>query len=498
MRRERARESAAGITGYATDAAAPAWPRRRSPVSSSWPTSWRARRAIVPVPERGDRPASRSHRTARGLGRRPTPLGRSTSTTRLGPRARRRGRPRGALGRGRVRRRRGDGPLPRASGGPRTAPPCSRPGSTTPPCSGGGSPIPPIRTRRPPRSRTRPPARPTPTSPRGSSASTAPATEVALGSRRPPLPRRGGVGRARPAARAAPPRSAAHRGARRRRRAQVRPRRSGPTATTPGSSEPRARRPASRTAAWSCARTATGAGGSSWAALRSPRTTSTSGRSPTSAHDQVVFTANPIDDATGTSVWRWTDAGLEQLTADDGVHTAVVGGDTIVVRRVVPRRPRARRCPSSADRRSTATVATPARHAERHDPPRRRAPAGHRPAAAARCRTRRAPPGAPRPLRRTARAAGGAGALGLPHLAVVRRSGLRRRGDRRPGHARTGISLGAGHPRRPRRPGPRGPDRRPARPGRRGPAARPVARGHPRAGASVATSPPSPSCAVPT
>ena len=50
--------------------------------------------------------------------------------------------------------------------------------------------------------------------------------------------------------------------------------------------------------------------------------------------DRVVFTANPIDDATGTSVWSWTDQGLEQLTADDGVHTAVVGGDTIVVRRV--------------------------------------------------------------------------------------------------------------------------------------------------------------------
>jgi dipeptidyl-peptidase-4 len=48
---------------------------------------------------------------------------------------------------------------------------------------------------------------------------------------------------------------------------------------------------------------------------------------------RVVFTANPIDDATGTSVWRWSDSGVEQLTADDGVHTAVVGGDTVVVRR---------------------------------------------------------------------------------------------------------------------------------------------------------------------
>ncbi|MET0901883.1 MAG: prolyl oligopeptidase family serine peptidase [Acidimicrobiales bacterium] len=50
--------------------------------------------------------------------------------------------------------------------------------------------------------------------------------------------------------------------------------------------------------------------------------------------DRVVFTANPVDDATGTSVWRWSDAGLEQVTADDGVHSASVGGDTVVVRRV--------------------------------------------------------------------------------------------------------------------------------------------------------------------
>ena len=50
--------------------------------------------------------------------------------------------------------------------------------------------------------------------------------------------------------------------------------------------------------------------------------------------ERVVFTANPVDDATGTSVWRWSDNGVELLTADDGVHSAVVGGDTVVVRRV--------------------------------------------------------------------------------------------------------------------------------------------------------------------
>ncbi|MEQ1787694.1 MAG: prolyl oligopeptidase family serine peptidase [Acidimicrobiales bacterium] len=51
------------------------------------------------------------------------------------------------------------------------------------------------------------------------------------------------------------------------------------------------------------------------------------------ADSSVVFTANAIHDATATAVWRWTDAGVERLTADDGVHTAVVGGDTVVVRR---------------------------------------------------------------------------------------------------------------------------------------------------------------------
>ena len=43
-----------------------------------------------------------------------------------------------------------------------------------------------------------------------------------------------------------------------------------------------------------------------------------------------------------------------------------------------------------------------------------------------------------------------------------------------------GARVGARHPRRPRRPGARGPGRRPARAGRRGPAARPLPRRHPR------------------
>ncbi len=47
----------------------------------------------------------------------------------------------------------------------------------------------------------------------------------------------------------------------------------------------------------------------------------------------VLFTANPIDDATGIDVWRWSSDGLERLTSGEGVHGAVAGGDTIVVRR---------------------------------------------------------------------------------------------------------------------------------------------------------------------
>ena len=126
---------------------------------------------------------------------------------------------------------------------------------------------------------------------------------------------------------------------------------------------------------------------------------------------------------------------LEQLTADDGVHTAVVGGDTIVVRRVVARQPRARRSRWSAVRRSPATVATPLVTPNvtiRHVGERRLATAlllPHDVADDARLPVLR------RPLRRAARPAGGAGAIRLPHLAVVRRPGLRGGRDRRSRHA---------------------------------------------------------------
>jgi dipeptidyl-peptidase-4 len=48
--------------------------------------------------------------------------------------------------------------------------------------------------------------------------------------------------------------------------------------------------------------------------------------------DDVLFTANPSDDATGTLVWRWSGAGVEPLTSGEGVHTATAGGHSLAVR----------------------------------------------------------------------------------------------------------------------------------------------------------------------
>jgi dipeptidyl-peptidase 4 len=52
--------------------------------------------------------------------------------------------------------------------------------------------------------------------------------------------------------------------------------------------------------------------------------------------DEVYFTANPIDDATVAHVWRWrTDGTLVALTDEPGVHTASIGGPTVVLRSAV-------------------------------------------------------------------------------------------------------------------------------------------------------------------
>ncbi len=60
-------------------------------------------------------------------------------------------------------------------------------------------------------------------------------------------------------------------------------------------------------------------------------------RAVVAAHDdEVHFLANPLDDATVQHVWRWrTDGTLAALTDEPGIHSAIVGGRTVVVRSAV-------------------------------------------------------------------------------------------------------------------------------------------------------------------
>ncbi len=50
------------------------------------------------------------------------------------------------------------------------------------------------------------------------------------------------------------------------------------------------------------------------------------------AGNAVIIQANHPDDATVLDVWRWSDDELVRVTDGAGVHTAVVGGDTTVLR----------------------------------------------------------------------------------------------------------------------------------------------------------------------
>jgi dipeptidyl-peptidase-4 len=58
---------------------------------------------------------------------------------------------------------------------------------------------------------------------------------------------------------------------------------------------------------------------------------------------EVWFTANPLDDATVAHVWRWRgDGALDAITDEPGVHSASVGGSTVVVRSATLDEPLAR------------------------------------------------------------------------------------------------------------------------------------------------------------
>ncbi len=56
--------------------------------------------------------------------------------------------------------------------------------------------------------------------------------------------------------------------------------------------------------------------------------------------DEVWFVGNPLDDATVQHVWKWTGDGvLTAITTEAGVHTAAVGGRTVVLRSATLDRP---------------------------------------------------------------------------------------------------------------------------------------------------------------
>ena len=273
------------------------------------------------------RPSARPDRSAGGLGRRPRPLG---------GRARRPRPPRGRWPTTPIPRCAGASPSsspPRrwtataGTGGRRTARPSWWRAWTTRRWTAGGSPTPPTRTQ-------------APTEVAYPAAGTADADVSAwilrldgsrargrLGPRRVALPLRRRVGRPRAAGRAAPARPVGHRGARRRPGHRRHRACCSPTATrawverAPGHARAARRRPARdvlRRRRQPAPRR-----------RRHPRdhaSASTCGRSSHVGDDEVLFTANPVDDATGNLVWRWSAGGIEPLTTGSGVHTAVAGG----------------------------------------------------------------------------------------------------------------------------------------------------------------------------
>ena len=79
----------------------------------------------------------------------------------------------------------------------------------------------------------------------------------------------------------------------------------------------------------------------------------------TTTLDTITFTANPIDDATSLHVWRRTSDGqLTALTDEPGVHWATEGGTTTVVRSASMDEPGATVTVSSADDTTRAHTIT--------------------------------------------------------------------------------------------------------------------------------------------
>jgi dipeptidyl-peptidase 4 len=77
---------------------------------------------------------------------------------------------------------------------------------------------------------------------------------------------------------------------------------------------------------------------------------------------RVVVSGNPVDDATVLHVYEWTPAGFTAVTGGLGVHTAVIGGETTVIRSATLDEPGGRwRLPGGAqlDRRAERPLVRP-------------------------------------------------------------------------------------------------------------------------------------------
>ena len=177
--------------------------------------------------------------------------------------------------------------------------------------------------------------------------------------------------------------------------------------------------------------------------------------------ERVVVSGNPLDDAPGLHVYRWTrDDGFVALTDGLGVHTAAVGGDTIVLRSAVVDEPGARwRLPSTATTLTSLTRAAARATQRASDPPPRRRARPPPSCSPTTTTARRCPCCSTRTAART-HSVSSALAQRVLRVAVVRRPGLRRRRRRRTRHAGSGHRATNAPSRRPR-------VRRARRPGRR-------------------------------
>ena len=173
-------------------------------------------------------------------------------------------------------------------------------------------------------------------------------------------------------------------------------------------------------------------------------------RAVTAVHDgTVIVLANQLDDPTVLDVWQWSDDDLVRISNEPGMHTAVVGGTTTVLRTRVARDMRVghrgdRRTRAAIVRRGATSRSRRVRAALWRSSP------GNRRAAAARPR-RLTAAGPARSLRRPARAIRAGIARPVCLVAVVRRPGLRRDRQRRPRHAGPRQRMGARRSSRPRR-----------------------------------------------